>query len=192
MWVHNRLLLRLADTMFKRRNQQILILDIDSTQADTYGKQESASYNAHYGIDGFHPILIFDSITGILLAVKQRPGNVYTSRDADEFLRPLLKHYQKFSCDMNILVRGDSGFATPTIYDLCEETGCQFLVKLKHNSRLTDLVQHQVTYDDNTDFSMAETQIFELDYQVETWLKPYWVAAQDTRNGGSLFMTTSQ
>ncbi|WP_395538091.1 transposase [Lactiplantibacillus pentosus] len=152
MWAHNRLLLRLADTMFKRRNQQILILDIDSTQADTYGKQEAAGYNAHYGIDGFHPILIFDSITGILLAVRQRPA----------------------------------------IYDLCEETGCQFLVKLKHNSRLTDLVQHQVTYDDNTDFSMAETQIFELDYQVETWLKPYWVAAQDTRNGGSLFMTTSQ
>lgn len=136
----NRLLLRLADTVFKRRNQLILISDVDSTHADIYGKQEAANYNSDHGTDGFHPILVFDSI--VLLEVTQRPGNVYTSHDADEFLRPL-NHYQDFSCDMNILVSGDSGIATLAIYDLCDEAGCQFLVKLKYIPQLNDLTQYQ-------------------------------------------------
>ena len=122
----NRLLLHFSDAEFERRNQQALILDVDSTHADTYGEQEVASYNSHYGTDGFHPILAFDNITGTLLSAKQRPGNVYTSRDANEFLRPLLKHYQEFSCDMNILIRGHSGFATLAMYELCDEAHCQF------------------------------------------------------------------
>ncbi|AYG29334.1 hypothetical protein ACA584_04205 [Lactiplantibacillus plantarum] len=45
-------------------------MDIDSTHSDTYGQQEAVSYDAHYDTE---PILVFDSVTDLLLAVKQHP-----------------------------------------------------------------------------------------------------------------------
>jgi len=87
---------------------------------------------------------------------------------------------------MNILVRGDSGFATPALYDLCDEFNCHFLIKLKGNHRLVTLAESQISYDDQTDFSMTEIHQFELDYRVKTWPKPYRVVVQSVRPSSEL------
>ena len=87
---------------------------------------------------------------------------------------------------MDILVRGDSGFATPALYGLCDEFNCHFLIKLKGNHRLVTLAESQVSYDNQIDFSKAEVQQVELDYQVDTWSKPYRVVAQSVRPSNEL------
>lgn len=50
----------LLDKIHAFRRSQTLFIDLDSTHSDTYGNQESSSYNAHYGTMGFHPIVAFD------------------------------------------------------------------------------------------------------------------------------------
>ncbi|WP_201059180.1 transposase, partial [Heyndrickxia coagulans] len=50
----------LLDKVHQFREPKALIIDLDSTHADTYGKQESAAYNSHYGTVGFHPLVAFD------------------------------------------------------------------------------------------------------------------------------------
>jgi hypothetical protein len=97
-----------------------MIIDVDSTHADTFGHQENANYNAHYQANGY-PLIAFDSLTGQLWGVKLRAGNKYTSNDVSEFLSPILKDCRKYSCDPDILIRGDSGFATPELYKLCDK-----------------------------------------------------------------------
>ena len=85
----------LLDKVHQFRESKALIIDLDSTHADTYGHQESATYNAHYGTVGFHPLVAFDGITGDFLKAQLRPGNVYTSNGVVDFVKPVIEHYNE-------------------------------------------------------------------------------------------------
>ncbi len=151
----------LGDSYLKHTISQEVVLDIDSTHSDTYG--------THYGATGYHPLVAFDGLTGLLLDAKLRPGNVYTSNEAEDLLRPLLLHYNSYSCAMNLLVRGDSGFAKPEIYSLCEDTHTNFLIRLKANTRLQGIAGQLVLYGEETDFTTNEVQWNEINYQSPKW-----------------------
>jgi len=170
----------LVDLVIDKKNQQEMIIDVDSTHTDTYGNQENTNYNAHYQTTGYHPLIAFDGVTGMLLSTRLRPGNVYTSNGIKDFMNPVLEYYRNSSCDMKILVRGDSGFASPELYQLCEQQKCQFLVKLKANHKLKEMAAHSVSYD-VTDTGEFETQYLELKYQPDTWAEPYRVLLKATR-----------
>ena len=93
----------------------MVFIDLDSTHSDTYGNQESSSYNAHYGTMGFHPLVAFDGATGDFLKAKLRPGNVYTSNGVVEFIQPKIEHYNEKFPETTLFLRGDSGFAVPAL-----------------------------------------------------------------------------
>lgn len=169
------------------RNQQELVIDVDSTHCDTFGKQENTTNNAHYGTNGFHPLIAFDGLTGLFLGAQLRPGNVYTSTEVAAFVRPLIERYRHYSCEMTLLLRGDSGFATPQLYELCEETQTKFVIRLKASQTLKQLGEHQVLYGDETDFTCSEIQYYEIDYRAGSWQDDYRVIAKCTRAAGELF-----
>ena len=62
------------------RNDTELIIDVDSTHSDTFGRQEQTDYNAHYQTYGYHPLVAFDGLTGDFLKAELRSGNQYTSK----------------------------------------------------------------------------------------------------------------
>nr|WP_176447676.1 transposase [Lentibacillus sp. CBA3610] len=93
------------------------MLDIDSSNSPTYGDQYGSSYNPHYGENGYHPIFMFEGDTGDCLKASLRAGNVYTSRQIVAFVGPELKRLRKKYPHIKIIIRGDSGFATPGLYD---------------------------------------------------------------------------
>ena len=74
--VFNQTLLDQARTV---RNDTEMIIDLDSTHSDTFGHQELTDYNAHYGTNGYHPLVAFDGLIGDFLKAKLRSGNQYTS-----------------------------------------------------------------------------------------------------------------
>ena len=51
------------------------IFDVDSTHFQTYGHQYGNAFNAHYQAQGFHPLMVFDGMTGDCLKVELRAGN---------------------------------------------------------------------------------------------------------------------
>lgn len=61
----------LVDKVHRFRQSKALLLDLDYT----YGRQENATYNAHYRTVGFHPLLAFDGLTGDFFKVKLRKGS---------------------------------------------------------------------------------------------------------------------
>lgn len=167
------LLLKLADVVLKDPSRTEMILDIDSTHSDTFGHQEHATYNGHYSANGYHPLLVFDDATGLLLGAQLRPGNVYTSSDADTFIAPILDHLKALRPDMNITVRGDSGFAKPEFYAACAKRSVKFIVRLKKNNRINELTTTATQATEmTTDF---QSEGHELDYQVKTWANNYRV-----------------
>ena len=180
----------LLDTVHTHRQSETLIIDWDSTHADTYGGQEDAAYNTHYNTVGFYPIIAFDGMTGDFLKAKLRPGNVYTSNGVVDFVQPLIAHYnEKFPATMPFL-RGDSGFAIPALYDLCEQESVAYIIRLKSNAILQRMADemHPATSSDST---VAEYHFETTEYQAQSWDKPRKVIIQSVRPANELFFTHS-
>ena len=53
---------------------EAILLDLDSTLLDAYGKQEGKAFNFHYHSNGYHPLVCYDGITGDLIKIQLRDG----------------------------------------------------------------------------------------------------------------------
>ena len=173
------------------RNDTNMIIDLDSTHSDTFGHQEQTAYNAHYGTNGYHPLVVFDGLTGDFLKAKLRSGNQYTSNGIKEFLEPLLEHYNQTIPTTDILVRGDSGFATPDVYDLCDLYENQSVIRLKANRNLYRLAEEFVFYDNHHPWDEKEVYYHSVSYQAASWFKPRRVCIRSTREVGELLFKHS-
>ncbi|GMG62152.1 hypothetical protein TEHAB4_18990 [Tetragenococcus halophilus] len=175
-----------------QQNSQQLVLDLDSTCCPTYGKQEAGEYIYHYGLNGYHPFVAFEGLTGLALDVRHRYGKSYTSTHAEDYLVEMLAHYQQRSSDPTMLVRGDSGFAKPEIYQQCECRGAHYVIKLKNNARLIHHAQHLVQYTNGTDYTKTEHQYFKMAYQADSWDRSRTVAIKATRKAETLLFSEFQ
>jgi len=181
----------LLDKMHRFRESKALIFDLDSTHSDTYGNQESAAYDAHYGTVGFHPLVAFDGVTGDFIKAELRPGNVYTSNGVVDFIQPLLEHYNEKFPDTTPFVRGDSGFAVPALYDLCEKESVYYVIRLKSNANLQRLADELHPSTTPSDVSKMECYYEETIYQAKSWSKPRKVIIKSVRPTGELFFNHS-
>lgn len=179
----------LTNRGIEQGNVQHMIIDVDSTHSDTFGTQEKTDYNAHYGTNGYHPLVAFDGQTGLFLDAELRSGNVYTSNNAEHFLKTLIHQHTQHTCDMFLLVRGDSGFAKPEIYSLCEEKHAKYVIRLKSNKKLRDMAEHRILYGSNTDFTERESQYFTMTYQAGSWETSREVYVKVTREPGELLFS---
>ncbi|WP_462420189.1 IS1380 family transposase [Salinicoccus sp. Marseille-QA3877] len=180
----------LLDKVHAHRQSEALIIDLDSTHADTYGAQEDAAYNTHYNTVGFHPIIAFDGMTGDFLKVKLRSGNVYTSNGVVDFVQPLIAHYnEKFPATTPFL-RGDSGFAVPALYELCETESVAYIIRLKSNAILQRIAD-EMSPATASDITETEYHFEATEYQAKSWSKPRTVIVQSVRPANELFFTHS-
>lgn len=177
----------LLDRIHQFRGATELILDLDSSYAETYGKQELTDYNHHYRVVGFHPLVAFDGLTGDFLKAQLRPGNVYTSSGVVDFVRPLFAHYNEKFPETTMMVRGDSGFAVPALYTLCEKESIYYIIRLKSNARLQALAEELHPTSDIQDVTKAEYYVEESIYQAGSWSIPRRIVIQSVRPAGELF-----
>lgn len=119
---------------------QAVILDLDSTLLDAYGRQEGRAFNFHYQSNGYHPLVCYDGMTGDLIKIQLRDGTQYFCTEMVDFLQPILNDYP----EVPILLRGDSGFATPVLYKQCEENGTSYVIRLKENGILREKASYLV------------------------------------------------
>jgi hypothetical protein len=160
----------LQGRIHKIKPENHFIFDVDSSGFTTYGKQEGAVYNAHYGQQGFHPLFCFDGLTGDCLKAELRPGNVYTSRDVAAFMKPLFYRYEALAPGAFILLRGDSGFSVPELYELIEAQKKHYIIRLKSNARLGALAQAIADEKlDGTSLDKRQVYVAEVQYQAKSW-----------------------
>jgi len=70
-----------------------LILDLDSSVSETYGRQEGTSYNRHFGCECYHSLFIFNQ-DGDVEWAKLRLGNVASANDWRSVLEPVIARYR--------------------------------------------------------------------------------------------------
>lgn len=148
-----------------------MVLDLDSTNAATYGRQQGSAYNTHYGENGYHPMLMFDGLTGDCLKAELRGGSVYTSRQVVRFVGPSLKRFRILYPWINPLIRGDSGFAVPELFELAEAKDSHYVIRLKSNKRLT--TQAEELLKQIPDDVLEKKTVFyrEFNYRAKSWTK---------------------
>lgn len=138
----NDILAFLRRQAYKVQRPREVVFDVDTTILRTYGKQDGSEYIYHYGDVGYHPILCYDGNTGDLLKAELRDGSMYCGKGAAEFVRPLLEEYQRDYPGIRVLVRGDSGFAMPDLYECVEAfSNASYIIRLKANTVLQEHVQ---------------------------------------------------
>jgi hypothetical protein len=115
------------------------LLDIDSTDDPTHGRQEGTAYHGYYGQHMYHPLLVFDGDTEQLITALPRPGNAHASRGILSVLRVLVRALRERWPDVPIEVRADSGCAIPALYTFCEREHLTYTIGLVPNARLERL-----------------------------------------------------
>ncbi len=163
---------KMHDLVYSVCPPEYILFDIDSTLLDTYGKQEGEAFNYHYQAHGYHPLLCYDGLTGDLLKAELRGGSTYCGSGAAEFMESLLMEYRERFPEMLIALRGDSVFASPDLYELCEKYNCRYTIRLKSNKTLVKLAseQDEALYQ-ATKFNQVDSAIEygEFMYQAGTW-----------------------
>src|SRR6202165_1645314 len=110
-----------------------VVLDMDSSESPVHGEQEGSAYNGHFESVCYHPLFLFNSY-GDCLAAKLRPGNVHSAEDWDELLSPEIEG-QKAE-DKQAAFRADAAFAKPEIYEVLEERGVMYAIRIPANDSL--------------------------------------------------------
>ena len=64
----------LRKRVYRIQMPQAVILDLDSTLLDAYGRQEGRAFNFHYQSNGYHPLVCYDGMTGDLIKIQLRDG----------------------------------------------------------------------------------------------------------------------
>lgn len=173
--------------VYKSKPEKHFIFDVDSSGFTAHGEQEGAVYNVHYGQNGFHPLFCFDGLTGDCLKAELRPGNVYTSRDVNSLMKPLFYRYEALAPDAFILVRGDSGFSVPELYDLIEAQKKRYIIRLKSNARLQALAQAIANEKlDGTILIKRQEYVAEVAYQAKSWNRERRVVIKMEKPAGEL------
>jgi hypothetical protein len=122
----------------------LVVLDIDSTDDPTHGDQQLSFFHGFYDQHMFHPLLVFDALSGQLITALLRPGRAHAAKGAISILTRLIRAIRRRCPRTQILVRGDSAFAMPKLLDRLEELNDElgdvdYVIGVAKNSRLLDL-----------------------------------------------------
>lgn len=166
---------QMRSSAYKIQMPKQVLLDLDSTLLNTYGKQEGQGFNYHYQAHGYHPLLCYDGLTGDLLKADLRDGTAYSSTGVVHFMQPLLDEYLTKYPKIQLFLRGDSGFATPDLYKQCESNGVSYAIRLKANRALYAHAKHlddeiaEATKDNMIDYVVRYD---EFEYKAGKWDYP--------------------
>lgn len=176
----------LAETFIRtrRRPPRFLILDLDATDDPTHGQQVLSGYHGYFGQHQYFPLLVYDGVSGFPLGAWLRPGTVHASCGAAATLQTLIAKLQTAFPGVRILVRGDTGFAIPEMYEFCEGEGLWYVfgygtnevLKARTDPWLADLEEYYYWYHHRE----PHVQRFEVinDYQAQTWSRPRRIIAK--------------
>jgi len=127
----------------KRRNvhARLVTIDMDPTDAATYGAQQLSFFNTHYDNHCYLPMLSFISFDSepdqYLCAAVLRSGNVGAATGAVGLLRRLIRLVRSSFPKARIRVRLDGGFASPAVFNLLDaEPKVEYVVAMASNAVL--------------------------------------------------------
>lgn len=168
----------------RRQSPAHVIIDLDASDDATHGQQVLSGYHGYFGQHQYFPLFFYDGDTGFPLGGWLRPGTVHSSCGAVACLRRIVTQLRQAFPRVLILVRGDTGFAVPEMYEYCEAEGLLYafgygandVLKARTDPLLADLQVYYHWYS-HREPHVQRFESFE-DYQAGTWLRPRRIIAK--------------
>jgi len=161
-----------------------IVLDMDSSESPVYGEQEESAYNGHFGLKCYHPLFVFNQY-GDCLKVKLRPGNVHSADGWKEFLEPVLRYYVDKGMEVNL--RADAAFAIPELFELCEELGIEYAIRIKENKKLSEKVGEYTKRPVGRPGNKPLIKYKSFHYSAASWKKERRIVVKIEHHRGELF-----
>jgi hypothetical protein len=118
------------------KNRKRIIIDIDSTDDPTYGNQQMSMFNGYYGHFMYNELFFHDGQTGQIIVPVLRPGNSHSNKWYVAILKRVVRKIREHYPDLEIIIRGDSGFSCAPFYLLADQMNLKFTLGLSSNEVL--------------------------------------------------------
>lgn len=171
---------RLRDVLVDRFIQSFdrppghLTLDLDAFDDPAHGDQQLIMFHGYYDQYQYLPIVITCAENDSVLLIGLRFGTCPAYLGVDNDLRHLAQRLRAVWPDVQIHVRGDSGFGVPLMYDVCQELRLSYTFGIGMNSRLRDLSDDLLkqSVEDYEKTGQPQRQFLALHYQAGSWPGP--------------------
>lgn len=129
----DRLLVELLIESFAEPPKEI-VLDVDATDDPLHGEQEGRFFHGYYRCYCYLPLYIFcgEQLLCARLRTSDQDGAAGTQEELDRIVKQIRRAYP----DVNIVLRGDSGFCREKLMVWCEDNGVDYVLGLAKNNRL--------------------------------------------------------
>jgi Transposase DDE domain group 1 len=154
-----------------RRPPVRVTLDFDAFDDPTHGQQQLTFFHGYYDQYQYLPLIVTCAENDEVLLVGLRHGTCAAWLGADDDLRYLVERLRAVWPDVEIHIRGDSGFGVPVMYDACEELGLTYTFGIGMNARLKriseELLAQAVTEYEQT--GQPQRLFLGTWYQADSW-----------------------
>jgi len=156
-----------------------IVLDLDATDDPLHGRQEGRFFHGYYGNYCYLPLYVFCG--DHLLVAKLRTADRDGADGAVGELERVVAQIRERWPEVEIWIRGDSGFAREALMGWCEANRVEYVLGLARNARLARAIgraMHEVKEEHATTQGAAR-RFEELRYRTQrTWSRERRVVAK--------------
>jgi hypothetical protein len=161
-----------------------LVLDMDSSESPTHGKQQGSAFNGYFNCNCYHPLFCFNQYGDLERAILRR-GNVHSAKFWRRVLLPIIERYRERQIPKYF--RGDAAFASPALYRLLESEEYQYAIRLPSNDVLVGHINHLMTRPVGRPSRAPKVLYHSFQYKAGTWSESRRVVAKVAWHSGELF-----
>ncbi len=157
-----------------------LTLDIDATDDPTHGHQQLTFFHAYYDQYQYFPLIISEPTTQHVFHPWLRPGAVHAAHGADEDVLRVVQPLRAARRNVQIHLRGDSGFGVPWMYEVCEQNRLTYTFGIAANPRLKAQAQDLLALARaEYERTAVKQRLFtSFEYQADSWDRTRTVIAK--------------
>lgn len=141
-----------------------MIIDVDSTICEVYGKKKQGTGYGYTGVLGYHPLLATRADTGEILNLRMRKGSAGSARGAAHFIRETIRSVRRCGATGPLTLRADSAFFSHSVVQACLDLGVEFSITAKLDKGVVPAIAtiaedswKPIPYTDNGEAEVAET-----------------------------------
>ncbi len=117
-----------------------IVVDCDVTDDPTHGSQQLTFFQAYYDCYCYLPLIVCVTVNDEkqqhLVGAVLRPSNRHSGKKTLGIISRTINNLKRAFPRAELILRSDSGFALPEIYDWCEKEHINYVISLSKNNRL--------------------------------------------------------
>ena len=179
-----------------KKAPKAIILDLDDTDDQTHGNQQLSFFNAFHEGYCFMPLHIYEGKSGKLITTILRTGKRPSGKEIVMILKRIVKRIRKAWPDVGIIIRGDSHYGCPEVFDFCCQHNIKYVLGLTTREPMIEK-SHTFSEEAKELYSLKNEPIKlfgEFSYQAKSWTNTQRVifkAEHNDKGSNTRFIVTN-